>query len=251
MKILELLLPKSLKDRDLSPKETKEISLLQKRMEQYADKIMDPATSSAGKEFLRDKLKSDYDNLRTALKLQETPEEAPATKWEVYDGQTGMVMKNRGPYNTRSGAQLAADRLDNKYGAYRYRVRPVGDKRLAEAVTKLPLTNADFDLVKTVMQRPIPAVIASIYISDIINDDELNDMIASLEGTEPDRDIRPLIVDWFRRVMPDQMHRFGQEVAGEQQRQGVLSVVHGYDPKMYKGGTDTGTESSGNAYGYR
>ena len=160
-------------------------------------------------------------------------------------------MKNRGPYNTRSGAQLAADRLDNKYGAYRYRVRPVGDRRLAEAVTKLPLTNADFDLVKTVMQRPIPAVIASIYISDIINDDELNDMIASLEDTEPDRDIRPLIVDWFRRVMPDQMHRFGQEVAGEQQRQGVLSVVHGYDPKMYKGGTDTGTESSGNAYGYR
>jgi len=249
MKILELLLPQSLKDRDLSPKSTKEIGVLQTRMSTYVDKIMDPATSSAGKEFLRGKLRSDYDSLKTALKLQETPEEAPAKKWEVYDPKTNKVVG--GPYSSSSRARLARDKKDIEYGAIRYRVREIGGNSIMEAVTKLPLTNADFDLVKTVMQRPIPAVIASIYISDIIEDDELNDMIASLEDTEPDRDIRPLIVDWFKRVMPDQMHRFGQEVAGEQQRQGVLSVVHGYDPKMYKGGTDTGTESSGNAYGYR
>jgi hypothetical protein len=249
MKILELLLPKSLVDRDLSPTITKEIDILQQRMDQYVDKIQDPATSSAGKEFLRDKLRSDYDSLKTALKLRETSEESPAKEWEVYDTKTNKVVG--GPYSSVSRARLARDKKDIKHGAIRYQVREIGGNSIMEAVTKLPLTNADFDLVKTVMQRPIPAVIASIYISDIIEDDELNDMIASLEDTEPDRDIRPLIVDWFRRVMPDQMHRFGQEVAGEQQRQGVLSVVHGYDPKMYKGGTDTGTESSGNAYGRR
>lgn len=248
MKILELLLPKSLQDRDLSPKSTKEIGVLQQRMNQYVDKIMDPKTSSAGKEFLRDKLRSDYDSLRTALKLQEEPQEQ-VKKYEVYDPKTGKVVG--GPYSSTSRARLARDKKDIEYGAVRYQVREIGAGNIMEAVTKLPLTNEDFDLVKTIMQKPIPAIIASIYVSEIIEDDELNDMIASLEETEPDRDIRPLIVDWFRRVMPDQMHRFGQEVAGEQQRQGILSVVHGYDPKMFKAGPDTGTESSGNAYGRR
>ena len=113
------------------------------------------------------------------------------------------------------------------------------------------LTNEDFELVKEVMNKPIPAVIAPIYIMEIIDDDELNSQLLSLEETDPGRDVRPLIAEWFSRVMPDQMHRFGQEVASEKQKLGLVSPIHGYDPKMFKGGTDTGTSAaSNNAYGY-
>ena len=100
------------------------------------------------------------------------------------------------------------------------------------------------------MERPIPAAVAGIYITEIIDDDELNDQFKSLEDTEPNRDVRPLIVEWFRRVMPDQMHRFGsQEVANDKVRKGILSPIHGYDSKEYSGSSFTSTGSSGNAYG--
>ncbi len=196
MRIIEILLPRGAKDKSLSPRDARRIDMLQKRMDAYVDKIGDPRTSKAGKEFLKSQLRSDYNDLRELI------------------SPLHVVV--------------------------------------SEAVHKLPLTDKDFELVKQLMEKPIPAIIAPIYISDIIDDDELNDQFRSLEETEPGRDIRPLIAEWIDRVMPDQMYRFGQEVGDEKQKMGLYSPVHGYDPRMYKGGTDTGTAQTGNnAYGFK
>ena len=190
MRIVEILLPRGTSDRSLSPQVARKIDALQKRMDGYVDKIMDPNTSQTGREFLKSRLRDDYYELKDAM------------------------------------PRLHA---------------------VAEAVTKLPLTHDDFELVMKVMEKPIPAAIAPIYIQEIIEDDELNDQLASLEESEPSRDVRPLIAEWFKRVMPDQMYRF---VGGEPdmaQKNGVLSPIHGYDSHMYKGTNDPLT---GNAYGY-
>ena len=68
MRILEILLPKSVRDKDISPKHVERIDLLQKRMDRYVDKIGDSATSAKGREFLKAKLKDDYDELRNVIK---------------------------------------------------------------------------------------------------------------------------------------------------------------------------------------
>jgi len=189
MRIVEILLPKNTRDRDLSPQVVRKIDALQQRMDSYVDKIMSPGTSPAGKEFLKSRLRDDYYELKSLL---------PRTH------------------------------------------------KVAEAVHRLPLTEDDFDLVKKLMERPIPAAIAPIYIQNIIEDDEFNDQLLALEDSNPSLDVRPLIVEWFRRVMPDQMYRFTEELPSENQKKGLLSPIHGYDPKMYKGSNDPIT---GDAYG--
>lgn len=191
MRIVEILLPRGSNDRSLSPQVVRKIDALQQRMDAYVDKIMQPGTSPAGKEFLKSRLRDDYYELK--------------------------------------------DLLPHIHA-------------VAEAVHKLPITDKDFELVKHLMERPIPAAIAPIYISEIIEDDELNAELDILEDSEPNRDIRPLIVEWFNRVMPDQMHRFVPSDRSENQRKGILSPIHGYDPHMYKGTNDPIT---GNAYGRR
>jgi hypothetical protein len=117
---------------------------------------------------------------------------------------------------------------------------------VTEAVTKVPLSHDDFKLVKQLMNKPIPAAIAPIYIQEIIGDDEFNDLLNELEKTEPNRDVRPLIVEWFRRVMPDQMYRFTGDTEDYEQKMGLYSPLHGYDPHQYKGSNDPVT---GNAFG--
>ena len=114
MRIIEILLPKGTSDKSLSPQAVRKIDALQNRMDSYVDKITDPNTSKAGKDFLKAKLKKDLEELKGIL-----PE-----------------------------------------------------ARINEAVTKLPLSTDDFELVKRFMERPIPAAIASIYIHQIIEDDE-------------------------------------------------------------------------------
>lgn len=191
MKILEILLPRTLNDRSISPRNIQKIDALQKRMDGYVDKILDPKTSLQGKEFLKSRLRDDYYELRNTI------------------GRVHAV---------------------------------------AEAVHKLPLTNEDFELVQELMLRPIPAAIAPIYIQDIIIDDEFTDQINSIEESDPGRDVRPLIVEWFRRVMPDQMYRFNGEAQTMKQKMGMLSPLHGYDPHMYHGSNEPIT---GDAYGRR
>jgi hypothetical protein len=192
MRIIEILLPKNITDKSLSSGEVRRIDALQKRMSMYADKILNPNINSRSRDFLKSKLKDDYDELKTLI--------------------------------------------------------PLPPHSLNEAITKLPLSDKDFETVKKIMERPIPAIIAPIYISEIIEDNELNDQLKSLEESDPGKDVRPLIADWFNRVMPDQMYRFGQEVADTNQQKGTLSPIHGYDSHFYKGSDDPIT---GNAYGFR
>lgn len=163
--------------------------------------------------------------------------------YAVFDRDNGGQMSKT--FKTEKEAQAQADRWEEVSKDGRNIVRPV-IKKLAEAVHKLPLSHDDFEVVIEVMKKPIPAIIAPIYISEIIEDDELNDQIKSIEDTDPNRDIRPLIAEWFNRVMPDQMYRFTGDVQDYAQKNGVLSPIHGYDSHMYKGTNDPLT---GDAYG--
>ena len=250
MRIIEILLPAGV-DRSLSQQTIKKIDALQKRMDSYIDKIMSPGTSASGKEFLKSRLRNDYRELRNTIghahHIEENglPPAQPARTYEIYDIKTGQTVGK--PYISHSRARARADRLDNEYGAYRYKVRPV-NAPLTEAIYKVPLTNEDFDLVKELMERPIPAAIAPIYIQDIIDDDEFNDQIKSIEESEPGYDVRPLIVEWFRRVMPDQMFRFDGDAQTKSQKLGLMSPIHGYDPHMYHGANEPIT---GDSYGRR
>ena len=244
MRIIEILLPKGSKDRSLSPQHIQRIDMLQKRMDSYVDKIMDPETSLQGREFLKARLRDDYYELKDLLphihKVAENAEQ-----YEVYDRKTGERVS--GPYATSKRARNVRDKKDLEYGAVRYGVRPVGsNKPVMEAVHKLPLSNEDFDLVKKMMEKPIPAAVAPIYILEFIDDDEFNDQLLELENSNPGLDVRPLIVEWFRRVMPDQMIRFEDQEVNHNQRIGLFSPIHGYDPRMYKG---TNEPITGNAYG--
>lgn len=360
MKILEILLPKGINNRDVSPKHAQKIDMLQQRMNKYVDKIGDPSTSSKGVEFLKAKLQDDYDELRDVIKdavaesipehivkhgsgyrllskkgknlgdfkshkaaakhegevewFKSHPKESielppvepvqPTETYEVYDPKTNKVVG--GPYASRSRARARADKLDNIYGAYRYRVRKVGStldemspelmyryaigadkqaksniekikagdpdkknlivhtkKRIAgvgtalrkskekksavtEAVNKLPVTDSDFELVKQLMSCPIPAIVAPIYLQEFLDDDEFTSMLQEWEETSPNMDVRPHVVEWFNRVMPDQMHRFTNDNWTLKQRMGTQSVIHGYDPKDYHGSNE---QMTGNAYG--
>ena len=256
MRILEILLPKSVKDKDISPKHVERIDLLQKRMDRYVDKIGDSATSAKGREFLKAKLKDDYDELRNVIKdaiaedvLPPVEPIQPVDAFEIVDSKTGKVVGK--PYSSRSRARARVDRLDNEYGAYRYKVRRVGstlytEPPLNEAVHKLPLTEEDFELVRTLMSRPIPAVIAPIYIQEIIDDDEFNGMLNEFADTNPGMDIRPHVAEWIKRVMPDQLYRFNGSGQTTKQKLTQTSVIHGYDPHQYHGSNDPIT---GNAYG--
>jgi hypothetical protein len=190
MKVVEILLPHNSSDRGLTSGKVRQIDSLKKRIDGYVDKIVDPATSPAGREFLKARLRDDYHELKSLLP---------------------------------------------KFHA------------VAEAVHKLPLTTEDFEILKELMEKPIPAAIAPIYIQEIINDDELNDQLLALEDAQPNMDVRPIIAEWIDRVMPDQKYRFiGSNLDEYKRREGILSPIHGYDPHMYKGSNDPIT---GNAYG--
>jgi len=154
------------------------------------------------------------------------------------------VDKIMSPGTSPAGKEFLKSRLRDDY--YELKSLLPRTHKVAEAVHRLPLTEDDFDLVKKLMERPIPAAIAPIYIQNIIEDDEFNDQLLALEDSNPSLDVRPLIVEWFRRVMPDQMYRFTEELPSENQKEGLLSPIHGYDPKMYKGSNDPIT---GDAYG--
>lgn len=118
--------------------------------------------------------------------------------------------------------------------------------KITEAVHKLPITDQDFELLKSLMEHPIPAAVHSVYIGELIDDDELNDELRIIEEKTPSLDIRPIVVEWVKRVMPDQMYRFRPDDDGKIKKDGMFSPIHGYDPHVYRGSS---TELTGNAYG--
>lgn len=243
MRIIEVLLPKGSSDRGLSQQKLYQIDMLKKRIDDYVDKIMDPATTSQGKEFLKSRIRSDYHDLKSLLPGMHHIAEN-IEQYEVYDIKTGH--KVSGPYSTKKRARTARDKKDLEYGAVRYAVRPVVHKHVMEAVHKVPLSDQDFEAIKLIMNRPIPAAVAPIFILEYIDDDEFNDQLSELENSKPNLDVRPLIVEWFRRVMPDQMKRFNDQKNDLNQQLGLLSPIHGYDTQSFKGTNDVVT---GNAVG--
>ena len=333
MKIVEILLPPGISDKSLSPKHIKHIDMLQRRMDAYTDKIKDPNTSPAAREFLKAKLRTDLHDLKSTIRTVTeqglTELFKPTGNWEwTFQGSEEVsaefkVGKNvyvfyaytSDPIEANWDVEFKMDTVDSDVPRekrfaltgtgnsaevfanvvdimrsfltkYKDRVdvltfsasepsrkklyqrmvqrllpawelsvegndfiarKPKYNKQpVKEAVHKLPLSNDDFELVKELMCRPIPAAIAPIYIHEIIEDDEFNDLLTELEKTDPGRDVRPLIVEWFRRVMPDQLYRFTGAEDTMQRKQGLLSPIHGYDPHQYKGTNDPIT---GNAYG--
>jgi hypothetical protein len=242
MRIVEILLPKNVTDRDLPAGVVKAIDMLQSRIDAKTKELFSKNTTQDGRGFLVTQIRNDIYAMKQLIPRTHEIAENDSTKYEVFDRRTGE--KVAGPYSTRQRASRVADKKDLEYGAVRYGYRPV--KVINEAVHKVPLIDTDFDLVKTIMEKPIPAAIASIYISEIIDDDEFNSELDILAESDPGRDIRPMVVDWFKRVMPDQMYHFVGVDDSEQRQRGLLSPIHGYDPKMYKGTNDPIT---GNAYG--
>lgn len=247
MKVLEILLPKSLRDKDLSPKKVERIGLIQQKMDQCVDKILDPATSRNGRDFLKQQLQTHYDEFKKEIgSLHSVAEDSEnnSNQYEVYDHRTGERVS--GPYSNAKRARTVREEKDLAHGAVRYGVRPV--KKISEAVHRLPLSNNDFDALKEMMNKPIPATVASIFIQDLIVDDEFTDQLNALSEKNPGMDIRPFIVEWIDRVMPDQMYRFRQGFVVPDKEKGLYSVLHGYDPQAYKGTNDPIT---GNAFGRR
>ena len=242
MKVLEILLPKQYNDRSISPRAAAKIDSIQQRMTGYVDKIFDPKTTPQGREFLKSRLRDEYQELKQAFKGIHQVAESEDEQYEVYDRRTGE--KVSGPYSNAKRARNVRDKKDIEHGAVRYGVRPV--KKLSEAVHRIPLCDEDFDALKEMMCRPIPATIAPIYIQGLIIDDEFTDQIAALEEKDPGIDVRPFIVEWIDRVMPDQMYRFRDEFRVPAKEKGLYSVLHGYDPQSYKGTNDPIT---GNAFG--
>jgi hypothetical protein len=117
-------------------------------------------------------------------------------------------------------------------------------EEIRESVNRIPLSDKDYEQFKDLMMRPIPAVVARAYIQEIIDDDELSDNLDILSEQQPDRDVRPLIADWFKQIMPDQLYRFlGSD---KNHTDGRYSPLHGYETQAHKGTNDPLT---GNAFG--
>lgn len=76
-----------------------------------------------------------YSKIPQEMRLSRQGISHPGYRWEVYDPQTGNVMRK--DLATKSGANMSKDRLDNSYGGYRYRVRPVRAQKLTEAEEKI------------------------------------------------------------------------------------------------------------------
>mgnify|MGYP000255244628 CR=1 FL=1 len=172
---------------------------------------------------------------------------SPQTIRKIDALQTRMnlyVDKILDPKTSEQGREFLKSRLRDDY--YDLRNTIPRTHVVAEAVHKLPLSDKDFEMVKELMEKPIPAAVAPIFISEIIEDDELSGQLLSLEDTNPGMDVRPIIAEWFNRVMPDQMYRFTGKVPDHAQKNGILSPIHGYDSHTYKGTNDPLT---GNAFG--
>ena len=332
MRILELLLPPDIKDKSLPKHSARHIDALQTRMNSYVDKICDPSTSAKGREFLKAKLKDDYDEFRGALKeISENSEEINEIfskdknwEWEYEDryeaaasftvGEIpykfyvysegnriwgiefrtdsnrapGLVKSRFGLTGTGNSVEVMSIIVDimksfvDRYNSdidklefsaeepsrkrlYLHIVKRLlpewkvidhGDefevvkpnRRITEAVLKVPLTNDDFKAVKELMSHPMPAIVAPIYLQDLIEDDEFTTLLKEIEEKTPNRDVRPFVAEWIKRVMPDQLSRFRDDAQTYKQKLGNMSPIHGYDPHEYRGSTEPVT---GDAFGRR
>ena len=98
---------------------------------------------------------------------------------------------------------------------------------IKESVNVVPLTDSDFDKIKSIMDSPIPASLATIYLQDVIQDDDLDSIFQSVADKDPIADVRSHVAQWVNRVMPDQMYRFGGDAITPDIKSGIRSPIHG------------------------
>jgi hypothetical protein len=96
-----------------------------------------------------------------------------------------------------------------------------------EAMHVAPKSDEQIERLREIFTKPLPVEYAPEVISDIINDDALNDeMLAAPEGT----DARPIIFKWIEMNMPTVLQKH-QELMGD--GNGIFSPLHGYtDPEI-------------------
>jgi len=104
-------------------------------------------------------------------------------------------------------------------------------KQLNEAIRTVPLTDAQFDELKDRMSKPIPAEVAMILLSDILESDDLSAEFFAASQVKPDSDVRPIIANWLSVNMPSEMHHFKAPSDTDFTKQGLYSTLHGYAPK--------------------
>lgn len=102
---------------------------------------------------------------------------------------------------------------------------------LNESVHTIPLTEKQFDELKERMSIPIPAEIAMIALSDILESDDLSADFISTSQRNPNQDVRPIVANWLKLNMPTEMHRFNGVEDQEYLQYGLYSTLHGYPPK--------------------
>ena len=229
MRLMELLLSKQSRDKDLPAdnKQKQKLDMLKQNVKNYADRLTSPDLKPNDRSLLKQKLQQAKEQIKELT--EKLKEDETQTKYEVYDRQTGAVVG--GPYSTRVRASRAVDRLDNKYGGYRYGHRPIAPNKVNEAVRTVPLTDNQFDELKERMSNAIPAEIAAVILSDVLETDDLSDEFIALAENNPNHDVRPLVVQWMELNMPDQMYRFNNKRDDIHLKHGTFSPLHGYPPK--------------------
>lgn len=95
---------------------------------------------------------------------------------------------------------------------------------LCEATHKLPQTKKEFEYLKSLFEKPLPAGIAISAIRKVIQDDSLEDVIGHIEESI---DIRDLLAHWIKTNFPALIKRRDNTIDDE----GLYSVLHGYAPK--------------------
>lgn len=158
---------------------------LYKEIQPFVDKLAEPGLSIKGREFLKSVIK---DKCQNAIGID-------------------LTVGSEEPTNSPKQPIKPSTKTNVDWKSLMNRSSQIGMK-VTEAVRKIPLISEDFDRLKSLMENPIPAVVAHIFIGDLIDDDELSDSIKSIEEVHPGRDVRPLIAEWVKRVMPDQLYRF-------------------------------------------
>lgn len=90
----------------------------------------------------------------------------------------------------------------NKNKDYTIIKNEISKTLLSEATYKAPVSNDEQKQLHELFERPLPAGVAIFIISDVINDDELNNNIDSYGQKDPTKDCRDIIANWISMNMP-------------------------------------------------
>lgn len=85
----------------------------------------------------------------------------------------------------------------------------VGEVTKAQQVNESTKDRVDItEMIKLLFERPIPAIIASAAVFDLIDDNDLHDTIVNISNSNPSADMRPVISDWLMTHRPEMVSKF-------------------------------------------